>query len=431
MKTLSNKHRLVTFSLSSILALGAFCQPALAQKNPPPSLKEKLGQMFILGFASDTPASFEQEGMKELIEQNNIGGVILFDQSSVDKKPRNIRTAAQVKLLNSYLEQLKTKLPPLISIDQEGGSVERLKVKYGFVEVKAAQELARISDKAVACGARIVSTQLEQLGFNLNFAPVADATTEASLGSQRTFSDSPKQIEKLNNLVINELHQRNVGATLKHFPGMSLAEVFGDTHMEVVALKPEWKEEGHKAAFSPFKNLKDETAMIMVSHLMNPVDQKPASLSADVMGFLRKEIGYKGLVVTDDLDMKGVPEDLPLTDVVKTSINAGADLILIGNNLKYRPEEIRQMIQNVQEAAERGEISRRRIEESYARIKGFKANLKNKRLQSNTQSFCSDEDLKSLWSSIIRFPDPQDTQLLFFQGLDPEDWNDPTRLGIL
>ncbi|MEY4616826.1 MAG: hypothetical protein RJB66_1786 [Pseudomonadota bacterium] len=411
--------------------MSGFCQNGQIKGSNTLPLSKKLGQMFILGFASETSSGFEQEGMTELMENQNIGGVILFDQSSTDKTPRNIRNAKQLKALTNYIKELKTTHPPLISIDQEGGAVERLKIKLGFVEVRAPQELAALGGKAVSCGARIIGTQLDNYGINLNFAPVADATTSTSLAFKRTFSEAPEQLELFSKLVIRELHKVNVGATLKHFPGMSLSKTFGDTHLETVALSENWKSEGPKTAFAPFNKLKYDADLIMISHLMNPVDGAPSSISQDVVGFLRKEIGYQGLIVTDDVDMKGIPETLSLTETVKAAIKAGVDLVLIGNNLKYRPEDIRIMLAEIQDAVLSGEIKPSRIEESYQRVRQFKAKLRLARNTISEKSLCSDKDLKTLWPNIVRSPDLQDEELLRQQNLNPEDWMNPTALGFI
>jgi len=339
-------------------------------------LDTMVGQMIMAGFRG-YEVTVDSSIMRD-IRDRHLGGVVLFDYDvELGKAERNIKSPDQVKKLTDTLAEAAT-IPLFISVDQEGGKVQRLKSKYGFTETPSAQELGESSNIEVyEAGAKTGKT-LRQTGFNLDFAPVADVNVNPdspAIGKiGRSFSADPKRVTKCDKLFLQGLGRHGVIGCLKHFPGHGSAGA--DSHLGLTDVTKTWSEE----ELIPYRKLiADGSAkMIMTAHIFNAnLDPDyPATLSHKVItGLLRDELGFDGVVITDDMNMRAITDHYGQTEAIRLAIEAGADILLFGNNLRYDPEIVTKAHAAIKKMVEDGTISQERIAQSYARIIRLKETL--------------------------------------------------------
>jgi beta-N-acetylhexosaminidase len=362
--------RILAFLLSALFVLSP-AAPATAADAP---LDVMVGQMIMAGFrgydvTDDSPIVRD-------ITQRHLGGVILFDYDVALKSPeRNIKSPAQVARLTADLSA-RAALPLLVAVDQEGGRVQRLKPKYGFPGSPSASELGAMPDEAVGHCAEDMGKTLRDAGFNLNFAPVADVDVNPDspaigrLG--RSFSADPRRVGRCDELFLAGLENQGIIGCLKHFPGHGSAGT--DSHLGVTDVTATWSRE----ELVPYRMLIKAGAakMIMTGHLFNakidPVH--PATLSHRTLtGLLRDELGFDGVVVTDDMNMKAITDHYGLAKAVELAITAGADILLFGNNLVYDPDVVAKAHALITGMVADGTITEDRIRSSYDRIMRLKA----------------------------------------------------------
>jgi beta-N-acetylhexosaminidase len=338
-------------------------------------LRSKIAQLLIIGFRGARPA--ECDLIVRDIRERAIGGVILFDQEMVDRSGarRNIESPAQVKELVAYL-QSQAATPLLVSIDQEGGRVNRLKPDYGFPESVSHEELGRINDPGETYRrAEQTAQTLASLGINLNLAPVVDLDANPDnpiiKGKKRSFSSDPEIVARHAAEFVRAHRVRGVATCAKHFPGHGSAK--GDTHLGLVDVTQTW----HERELIPFRRLIDAGLCdaIMSAHVFNAKldPERPATLSrAVITGILRERLGFRGVVLSDDLEMKAISSHYGLENAVPAAIAAGVDVLCFGNNMSYDPDIAAKAIDILAGAVESGEISEQRIEESYQRVLALK-----------------------------------------------------------
>lgn len=332
------------------------------------TLEEKIGQMFIVELDSLDPTDESDErtltdGMKKTIERYHVGGVILF--------ARDIQTRKQTKKLTSDLQDA-SKIPMFISVDEEGGSVSRIasNKKMKTTSFPSMSEIGQTNDekKAYEVG-KTIGNDIQKLGFNLDFAPVADVLTNeknVEIGD-RSFGTDAELVAKMVAQEVKGLQEQNVSATLKHFPGHG--DVISDTHKGYVASDTGIKTL-RKREFVPFESgIEAGCDFVMVSHInLNKVtqDETPASLSKLVIeDILRGELGFEKIVVTDAMNMQAITKFYEDTEAAKMAVQAGNDMILMPNNLK-------KAFEGIEEAVEEGEIEEKDIDESVKRILSVK-----------------------------------------------------------
>ncbi|QGY41940.1 glycoside hydrolase family 3 [Pseudodesulfovibrio cashew] len=336
-----------------------------------------IGQMLMAGFRGYT-VDDDSTIMRD-IRERHLGGVILFDRDMTAwlDKGRNIKDPAQVKGLITKLKSA-AHIPLLVAVDQEGGRVQRLKETYGFTPTPSAQELGAGPDEGVSAAADVVGRTLQEAGFNLDFAPVADVNVNpespaiGALG--RSFSADPDRVAECDGLFLRGLASHGVLGCLKHFPGHGSAGT--DSHKGVTDVTATWS----KDELTPYRKLigKGAAKVIMTAHIFNarldPV--YPATLSRKVIGgLLRGELGFDGVVITDDMDMGAITEMYGREEAVRLAIEAGADILLFGNNLRFDPDVVRKAHAIIRRLVDTGAIPRERIELSYSRIMSLKAFL--------------------------------------------------------
>src|SRR3989338_3832908 len=325
------------------------------------SLKEKIGQMFMVGFHGTTIS----DELKGIITDYGVGGVILFS--------RNIESMSQVKDLCSSLQELSIKshkIPLLIAIDQEGGRVFRLKPP--FRQYPSYGELGRAgSEDAVRSNALLMEDELIEIGVNMNMTPVLDVNTNPKnpIIGDRSFSSDPDVVSRLGGHVIKTFHEKNIITVGKHFPGHG--DTFSDSHLElpVVNHKIERLEE---IELKPFINtFKTGLRAIMTAHVLYPAlaPDYPATMSEKIINeILRKKLGFNDVVITDDLEMKAISNNYSDEISAIQSVKAGVDILLICHSHDKQLTILNSILKSVKN----GEIKENRIDESFNRIMKLK-----------------------------------------------------------
>lgn len=341
-------------------------------------LQKMIGRMLLVGFPNETIDKNSE--IVRHIKQYELGGVILFDRFYDDRtKTKNISSQKQLQLLTSSLKSFSSK-PLIISVDQEGGKVARLKPAYGFAEIPSAKQISNLHvDKAK----EIYKTQAQMLkdnGINCDFAPVVDLAVNLDnkviYGLERSYGSNSKEVVKYAKIFIDSLKNENITSVLKHFPGHGSS--IGDSHKGFVDISDTWNEK----ELEPYRELikSNSVSMIMTAHVFNSnLDKKyPATLSHNVnTKLLREKLLYKGVVISDDLQMKAISKHYTLEQTVTMVINSGVDMLLFGNQLST--QNIDELVKLIMTQVKSGAISMKRINESNKRLE----KLHKKRQQPN------------------------------------------------
>lgn len=343
-----------------------------------PSLEEQIAQMFLVGFRG-TELSGDNHIVRD-IQDYKIGGVILFEKDGPSQsRPRNIVSGEQLnKLVVDLKSYSKEKL--LVAIDQEGGNVCRLKTSYGFPATVSAQYLGKLNNEdSTRFYASVISLTLTDMGINVNFAPVVDLNINPyspAIGAlERSFSANPDSVVFQAEIFIDEYKKSKILSCCKHFPGHGSA--MGDSHLGFTDVSETW----NSVELEPYKKLisEDKCNMIMTSHVFNRnLDSLyPATMSRNIItNILRGDLNYKGVVVTDAMDMGAISEIYGLEEAIEKTISAGCDILLFSNNVKtYDSEIVPKGIEIIKKLIYEGKISRERIKESYDRIIRLKKNI--------------------------------------------------------
>jgi beta-N-acetylhexosaminidase len=345
---------------------------------PEKSLEEKIGSMLMVGFFG-TSAPKNSQICRD-IAKYNLAGVILFDVNPVNKKKaKNILSKVQVAKLTQELQSCSKDGKLLISVDQEGGKVQRLKSKYGFYgKFPKASDVIKLSDARVQQHYQEMGAELASVGINYNLAPDVDLAINKKnyviykLG--RSYGANPKQVVKYASIFMDAMHQNGVLTSLKHFPGHGSS--LGDTHKGFVDVTNLWKE----VELEPYRMLAQSRTIdtVMVAHVFNKkLDSNyPATLSQKIVkGKLRHEFGFDGVVITDDLQMGAINQKYGLRTTLKLAINAGNNILLFGNQLSPKSMvKTVTLVNTIKELIQSGEVSINEIEASNRRLE----NLKNK-----------------------------------------------------
>ena len=314
---------------------------------------DKVGQLLMIGIHGKTL----NDDAKFMLNEYRVGGIILFD--------RNMESKDQVKSLITDINKTgkSAGLTPLfIGIDQEGGAVARMEDQ--LIKVPPAEELGKEPIEQAVSLAKQSGTELKDLGFNINFAPVADL----GLTYGRSFSTNPDDVVRYASAVGKAYDEAGLWYSYKHFPGIGKTDV--DLHADT-SVVPVSKEtllnEDTKVFVDLIKQSKPNTYAIMVSHAMYPqIDaDHPSSLSkAIITDWLRKDMGYNGVVVTDDMDMGALAKHYTFGDMAVQSILAGSDILLVCHEYEHMQEAYNGLMKAVKE----GRISKDRLDESVKRI---------------------------------------------------------------
>ena len=316
------------------------------------TLEEKLGQMFMIGIQG---TDVDEESLF-MLHQYHIGGIILFD--------RNMKTQEQVKQLNAHLQaQAGEKLPLFIAVDEEGGVVARMKEQ--LPPPPSAQEIGETGTPDNArLWARKTARALRNIGFNVNLAPVADIGT----GRGRSFGNTPVVVTDFVRSAASGYEQEDFIYCLKHFPGLGRGKV--DTHLDSTVVNAS-RRELMKWDVMPFQSCIREKNpsgyFIMVNHATYSKLERnvPASISKVIQtDFLRRDLGYQGIIITDDIAMGALSKYYAPPDIALRAVRAGADIILSCHVYQNGADAYLRLLR----AVEKGEIREERINESLRRI---------------------------------------------------------------
>ncbi|MDP3996238.1 MAG: glycoside hydrolase family 3 N-terminal domain-containing protein [bacterium] len=324
------------------------------------SLEEKIGQMFFLGIWSKDG----NDKLVQLVDEGRVGGVLIMGP--------NVGTYDETKELISRIHDAGKKLsglPVFVAVDQEGGIVSRLRFE-GF-------ELTAQSDIKSETQAKEVAMErardLTGLGINLNFSPVVEHISDAdSFLYKRTFRASKEETGRFSSAMVEGYQKEGIVAVPKHFPGHKDDSVDSHKLLPVAQIR----QEDFLDYLEPFLRVLEENdvSMMMTAHVLFPLvdGEFPATLSEKIINeILRNEIGYDGVVITDDMEMKAIQDGFGLENSALSAIKAGNDILLYVSV----PERQERVFNAVLEAVKSGDISESRIDESVKRIVKLKLEL--------------------------------------------------------
>jgi beta-N-acetylhexosaminidase len=321
------------------------------------TLDEKIGQMVIIGV--DGTALSEQT--RDLIERYHVGGVILYKN--------NILNKAQTTDFLNELKQVNTKqnkLPLWLSVDQEGGRVSRMPDEYSKLPTNRA--IGKINNKEFSYKlGNILGKELRSVGFNMDFAPVLDINSNPNnpVIGDRSFGANANVVSILGVQTLLGIQAQKVASVVKHFPGHGDTSV--DSHLDLPVVQTDLKRL-RTFEWLPFKAAIDNKVdAIMVAHILLPkIDpDHPASFSKTIItNYLREELKFNGVVMTDDMTMGGIVNHYELKDAAVQAINAGCDVIMVAHEYNKAVE----VLTNLKSKAETGEISEQRLDQSVYRI---------------------------------------------------------------
>ncbi len=335
-----------------------------------------IGSSLMIGFFG-TSAKPDSKICKE-IRRYDLAGVILFDRDPVHRgRVKNISSPTQLARLTKELKSCSSDGRLLIAIDQEGGVVQRLKSVQGFYGryPKAIDISKKSKSEAIQIYAKMAK-EISQYGVNYNLAPVVDLAINpknrviVKLG--RSFSNDPKIVSSYAEIFIEQMHRYGVIISLKHFPGHGSST--GDTHKGFVDVTKQWRD----IELEPYKYLisKRLADSIMVAHIFNKRldNQYPASLSHNIVtNLLRKQLHFRGVVITDDLQMGAISKHYNLRDTIRLAIDAGDDILLFGNQLD--PSKIysaKKLVTIIKELLKNKQISISQLKSSKDRVDRLK-----------------------------------------------------------
>ena len=322
------------------------------------SLEEKIGQMVIVGLEGYTP----DDRARSMIEDYHVGGFIFFGL--------NVENAEQLLSLTNSLKSFNSKeknsVPLFLSIDEEGGRVSR--VPNELMKLPTSKEIGDVNnpDFSYQVGG-LLADIVKAFGFNLNYAPVLDINSnpENPVIGDRSFGDNADVVSTLGVATMKGMQDSGVVPVVKHFPG------HGDTHVDSHVGLPSVDhsmERLQSFELKPFQDAVERGAdAVMIAHIqMTEIDpENPSSLSkAVITDLLRDKMGFKGVVITDDLTMGAIKENVDISEAAVQSVNAGVDIVLVCHG--YDNEVA--VLDALKVAVDTGEISEERINESVYRI---------------------------------------------------------------
>ena len=337
------------------------------------TIEQMAGQMIVVGFQGDSINDASVMRLRDEIAASEIGGVMFLKT--------NVASLSKVKAINqAFRDAAPEGLPPFITIDQEGGEVERLTNDVGFREIPRAAQVAQSRSPAQA---KVLYANLAQriayLGFTVNFGPVVDLAINpknqviAKFG--RSFGKTADVVVAYAEAFVKAHREAGVLTALKHFPGHGSSTA--DSHEGFVDITATWQE----SELEPYRTMIADGMVdfVMVGHLIDTdveASGLPSSLSPQwITGVLREELGYTGVVISDDLEMAAIRDHFDLRDAVVKAVTAGMDVLLFTNTADYRAglgDEVRDILVS---EANADPAFKARIAESYARIAALKQRI--------------------------------------------------------
>ena len=323
------------------------------------SLKQKILQMFITGFNGKNFAS--NEYFLEMLHEG-LGGVIFFTH--------NIESEKQFRQLISELT-INAKIPAFYSIDQEGGRVERTEKIHNGKKYLSAQAAYNMGLSYLQNQTKEIALELKSYGINMNFAPVLDVNTNEKnpIIGERAFSGNTDEVVSAGRLVLKEYEKYNIIAVGKHFPGHG--EANADSHLTLPVINLT-EEDLYNIHIKPFEEaIKSDIPAIMAAHVLYPALDNtgtPASVSEKIIkNILIDKLQFKGLIITDDMEMNGI-KGISRLDACIKAINAGVNMFIFRDTTK----EIYNLIQEIETAVKQKLIDEKNIDISFRKIMEIK-----------------------------------------------------------
>ncbi|HEY5689960.1 MAG TPA: glycoside hydrolase family 3 protein [Cyclobacteriaceae bacterium] len=351
----------------SILVLCIAITQAYSQKKD--SLDIKIGQMILIGVPGTTVDTIVLREIRE----GKAGSIILFEKNIAGKN-----SYAQLKKM-IWTYSMVAPIPLFVSIDQEGGRVNRLKEKYGFPKSLSAANMSLSLDSVKYYGQATAAT-LAGLGFNVNFAPVVDLASNPDnpviARVERAFSADPDSVALFSKEFVKAHRRVGVVSVLKHFPGHGSSE--NDTHLGIADVSNTWEPK----ELRPYQLLIDSGYVdaIMTAHIVNQkLDEKslPGTLSSRILdSLLRKTLKFDGVVFSDDMQMHAITKHYGLEEAIKLAVNAGVDILTFSNNIQGSEDRTVDKVHSIiRKFVEDGTIPKERINESFRRIMDLKKKI--------------------------------------------------------
>jgi beta-N-acetylhexosaminidase len=289
-------------------------------------IRKRLGELLMVGFMGEEMDALLATHIRDL----QPAGLIFFK--------RNIRAPEQLAQLTHDIQTLALQefgRPLLLAVDQEGGSVARMGPP--FTQIPDAVSLGKSGVESVHHYSRLTAREMFQVGLNLNLAPVLDVNTTGAAGvmERRSFGDDPSLVAQCGIAAISATQDENIMATAKHFPGLGRAQ--DDPHHDLPVVSVD-REELERTDLPPFSTaIQADVACVMTSHTLYPAldPENPGTFSPTILrNLLRAQLGFQGVIITDDLEMGAVGERYSQADASVAALQAGADLLLVCNDLK-------------------------------------------------------------------------------------------------
>lgn len=329
------------------------------------TMEEKVGQMLMMDFrtnADGTPMTELSEDAAEQIEEYHLGGIILFAE--------NLDTLEQTKALTEKMQE-NAEVPLFIGMDEEGGIVSRLdKSEIPHESIPSAAQMNKDPAQAEYAG-REIGSVLKEIGVNVDFAPVADIFTnpENTVIGERAYGTDATTVADMASAFAKGLREEGICAAAKHFPGHG--DTGTDSHFGMAQSEHDLTRL-QEVEFVPFQKLiEEEIPFIMVGHIMTPnvtTDGLPASLSSQMIGILRNDLAFDGIVITDAMNMGAITEYFSVEESAKMAVKAGVDIVLM-------PADLKEAYEGILNGVSSGEISKEQIEESVRRILSVKYDM--------------------------------------------------------
>ena len=345
-------------------------------------LRHKIGQMLMMGFSG---CEIDRHSpVVKWLQDDGLGGVLLFDYDLPKKcYGKNLRNKEQIRELLHQLNHFadhsqdeEDRLPLFIALDYEGGAVDRLKKIDGCMTTMKASDQALLADEVLYREAEKMAVTLQELGFNLNFAPVVDLGLNEEQGIigklGRSFSAAPDVVIRAAKQFVKAFSAYGIVCAYKHFPGHGSA--CGDSHEGFVDVTEHYQ----KNELLPYAALLNDrtlpATMVMTAHVINrQLDNSglPATLSYPIIhNELRQQIGFDGVVISDDLQMQAISDHFTLDESICLTINAGADMLIFGNQLGNVTAT--DIVDCIERLVKTGAIALSRIDQAYQRISTLK-----------------------------------------------------------
>ena len=308
------------------------------------TLEEKVGQLFIFGFWGKEPDYY----ITKMIKERYIGGVILLGY--------NIDSEEQVIKLTSSLQAL-SKIPLFISVDQEGGEVARI----WFEDTYDISQYDIENENEAFKVAKDRGKQLKELGINMNFSPVLDhVTNEQSFLFTRSFRGTPQEVSDLAVAMVKGYKSAGIISSVKHFPGHSNETLDSHSQLDSVDISADELDE----YIFQFKEVLKYTDTVMTGHMLFPKIDKdnPTTVSSYFVGtLLRKELGFEGLIITDDMQMKSIYDMYSVREAAVKAVLVGNDILIYTGEPEEQAEAYRAVLEAVKEGVIKEEDLNRKV----------------------------------------------------------------------